>query len=305
MGSEIIRVRRVEETNTLDVVAYEKDTGRGLRDSAPIIHLDGEPVSDDAAIFFARFKEEAGGVVVSTSAPRAMFVFRYDPNAPGVPGVPKPQSGENPTSYDVKWDRALQEISGVAYYEIQERGGASDDLQANVVWRPLSFVRTSRAPSYYVGASLEFPGESPRPEGQFFSYRVRAVSNAGVVSSWGVQTSPMATGGSFSILTGVSNYPNPFDSRKGGVEGHTTITYVLGEPAKVSITIYDLLGYVVKEFSESSTPPATGQKGPNFVEWDGTNGLGNKVSKGGYIARIKVVAPGGSKVAVRKIGVIH
>jgi len=39
--------------------------------------------------------------------------------------------------------------------------------------------------------------------------------------------------------------------------------------------------------------------------WDGRNDAGVQVSKGGYVARIKVKATGGSATAIRKIGVIH
>jgi hypothetical protein len=45
--------------------------------------------------------------------------------------------------------------------------------------------------------------------------------------------------------------------------------------------------------------------GPNFVIWDGHNGLGGIVSKGGYIVRVKAASPKGSKVIMRKVGVIH
>jgi hypothetical protein len=166
----------------------------------------------------------------------------------------------------------------------------------------MGFV-SARAPSYFVG-SPTFPGETPRPKGQFFSYRVRGMSGAGVSSQWAVLTSPILTGLTSSVLSGVSNYPNPFDPRKGGVAGKTVITYILGQDSEVSITIYDLLGYVVREF-KFQTGGEGGRAGSNFVEWDGTNGLGNKVSKGGYLARIKVNSPGGSSSVIRKIGVIH
>ena len=35
------------------------------------------------------------------------------------------------------------------------------------------------------------------------------------------------------------------------------------------------------------------------------NDAGISVSKGGYVARIKVKSPGGAATAIRKIGVIH
>ena len=112
------------------------------------------------------------------------------------------------------------------------------------------------------------------------------------------------TGINASILTGVSNYPNPFDSRKGGELGQTKITYTLNGDADTTITIYDALGYLVKTIS---CQPGTegGKTGMNFVPWTGRNDAGVLVSKGGYVARIKAKAPGGTTIAIRKIGVIH
>jgi hypothetical protein len=234
-----------------------------------------------------------------------MFVFRYDPNAPTVPGEPRPQVASGAaaqTTFEVKWDPSEQRVSGVAGYEIQERGGPADDLQANVVWRPLGFV-PGIAPSYFVG-SPAFPGETPRPRDQFFFYRARAMSNAGVFSSWSVLNTPVATGAAGEILSNVRNYPNPVDTRKSGPEGKTAITYMLESSAEVTITIYDLLGYVVREFSFSAGSEG-GKPGFNSVVWDGKNALGGFVSKGGYIVRVKASSSRGNKTILRKVGVIH
>jgi hypothetical protein len=304
-----MRLRRVlGSPNTLEVAPSETDSGRGLRGSSPIAHLGstlgGEPLSDDAAIFSARFVTVLASTEVVSSV-RSLFIFRFDPNAPTIPGVPKAQvaSGTNDqTTYEVKWDPSVQNVSGVAGYEIQERGGELTSLQANVVWRPMGFV-PARAPSYFVG-SAAFPGESARARDQFFFYRARAMSQAGIFSAWSVLDSPVNTGVLTSVLGNVRNYPNPFDPRKGGLDGKTAITYVLSDNAEVTITLYDLLGYVVKEFAFSSGAEG-GRPGPNAVTWDGRNDLGSFVSKGGYIARIKASNSKGSKVIIRKIGVIH
>ena len=279
-----------------------------MRGSSPINHLGsslgGEPVSDDAAIFSARFVSVSASTT-TTSAARPMFVFRFDPKTPTIPGIPRPQLAAGAlaqTSYEVKWDPSVQHVSGVAGYEVQERGGKPDDLQANVVWRPLGFV-PARTPSYFTGSSA-FPGETPRAKDQFFTYRARAMSNAMVFSEWSVLDTPVPTGVLSSVLSAVKNYPNPFDPRKGGVEGKTYIAYTLSDNAEVTITLYDLLGYMVKEFRITSGSEG-GRPGPNTVAWDGRNELGSYVSKGGYIARVKASSPKGSKVIIRKIGVIH
>ncbi|MEK7384184.1 MAG: FlgD immunoglobulin-like domain containing protein, partial [Elusimicrobiota bacterium] len=316
VGSEIMRIQRLSG-DTVSVVGQEGDpppaTGRGLRGSAPIQHLRGEPISDGAAILFARFIS-SGSVSVSTSQPRALFLFRPDPEVPSTPGEVKILEKGRP-AYPLGWTRSLQPNSGVMAYEMQERGGDSKDLQSLVVWRTLNIVNAGRKSALGVfdtGADNELygvgdpksPGETPRPFNQFYSYRVRAISAAGVLSDWSPLGTNALTGISNEIISGVSNYPNPFDSRKGGEFGRTQITYTLGADADVTITIYDALGYIVKTIS--AAPGSSGGKaGANFMPWDGRNAAGVFASKGGYIARIKVKAPGGSVSVIRKIGLIH
>jgi len=106
------------------------------------------------------------------------------------------------------------------------------------------------------------------------------------------------------LLSEVTNAPNPFDSRKGGLEGQTVISYQLKLDAKTSITIYDLLGNRVRSW-EALPGQIGGRKGHNEIPWDGTNDRGQKVSKGGYMAQIVVETPTTIVTAIRKIGVIH
>ncbi|MEK7742913.1 MAG: FlgD immunoglobulin-like domain containing protein, partial [Elusimicrobiota bacterium] len=158
--------------------------------------------------------------------------------------------------------------------------------------------------SYHVGNTSSSPAERKRESNQFLTYRVRSYNNAGLASAWSTESQAVATTLATTVVDNVSNYPNPFDTRKGGPEGKTVITYTLGADSDVQITIYDLLGYVVK--SIKLNPGEMGARvGPNFVEWDGRNGMGRLVSKGGYIARIKVGSGLGTATVIRKIGVIH
>lgn len=101
------------------------------------------------------------------------------------------------------------------------------------------------------------------------------------------------------VLEKLSNYPNPFDSRK----EETVITYQLLSDQPVRIRIVDLFGYVVKEFHFS--PGSNGARsGENMVRWDGRDESGQKVSKGGYICQVSVEGERPSS-GIRKIGVIH
>jgi flagellar hook assembly protein FlgD len=133
---------------------------------------------------------------------------------------------------------------------------------------------------------------------------VRAKNKAGSWSQWSEASEAAVTGLPAEVISQVSNYPNPFDTRKGGEEGKTHITYILNQDADVTITLYDLLGYKVMEMVFGKGQPG-GKQGPNDAEWQGKNELGDFVARGGYIAHIKAVGASGTKIAIRKIGVIH
>jgi len=74
----------------------------------------------------------------------------------------------------------------------------------------------------------------------------------------------------------LNNYPNPFNPE-------TTIQFILAEDARVSLTIYNLLGQKVITLTE-------GQKsaGLHTVVWDGRDESGHDVSSGVYIYSVRV-----------------
>jgi flagellar hook assembly protein FlgD len=102
------------------------------------------------------------------------------------------------------------------------------------------------------------------------------------------------------VIDQVVNYPNPFDARSES----TTIMYTLDGDARVSIEIYDLLGYNVKDM-ECGYGDRGGRKGINRIVWDGKNDCGQNVAKGGYVCRIRAEYQDAYACAIRKIGVIH
>ena len=71
------------------------------------------------------------------------------------------------------------------------------------------------------------------------------------------------------------NYPNPFNPT-------TQIRYDLPEDALVSISIYDVMGRMIK--SLSNTNQAAGY---HYIKWDATNDMGEAVSAGMYIYTIQ------------------
>jgi len=106
------------------------------------------------------------------------------------------------------------------------------------------------------------------------------------------------------IITDVSNAPNPFDSRKAGLEGKTRILYRLENDVPVRVTLYDLLGFRVRRWDFSAGQNG-GRAGQNDFLWDGTNESGQKVSKGGYLAQIEIETSETVVTVIRKIGLIH
>jgi len=101
-------------------------------------------------------------------------------------------------------------------------------------------------------------------------------------------------------LDSLTNYPNPFDSRKAS----TFIAYELESDADVFVRVYDLFGISVKKWQMLSGQEGA-RSGTNRLRWDGRNDRGNFVSAGGYICQV-IVESGSSRVqGIRKIGVIH
>jgi flagellar hook assembly protein FlgD len=76
----------------------------------------------------------------------------------------------------------------------------------------------------------------------------------------------------FSFIT---NYPNPFNPT-------TTLGYELPEDAMVNITIYDMMGRVVKTMVNKQQ-----NAGYKSVQWNATNDKGVPVSAGLYLYTIE------------------
>ncbi|MCS7151963.1 MAG: hypothetical protein NZ928_06225 [Endomicrobia bacterium] len=233
-----------------------------------------------------------------------LMIYRVDitpPSAPTKPVSDYDRLGREITEgvYTIEWSPAADAESGIMGYEIQER------VDTNPVWKTIRFVAGSRT-SFVIGNS-DTPDNKPREKGHFYYYRIRAKNYAGSYSPWSEISNGVCTGLPEQVISQVSNYPNPVDTRLGGEEGKTWIVYVLNQDAEVTITLYDLLGYKVQEWTFKPGQEG-GKRGANKVPpegWDGTNAAGQKVAKGGYIAQIKVKSSKGVITAIRKIGVVR
>ena len=73
----------------------------------------------------------------------------------------------------------------------------------------------------------------------------------------------------------------PYISPNGdGIKDSTMITYILSEPAAVSLAV------ISSEVSTIRSMPAPGNQGPNSAVWDGRDNLGAVVEDGNYILRL-------------------
>ncbi len=124
--------------------------------------------------------------------------------------------------------------------------------------------------------------------GKTYYYRVSAWDQTGHESEYSDELEVMATsvGEYTEEETGppmyrlFQNYPNPFNSS-------TVIWYYLPDvgyqPAEVEITIYNILGKVVRKLVSTRQYP-----GSHKVLWDGKDDLENEVASGIYFCRLKV-----------------
>ena len=75
------------------------------------------------------------------------------------------------------------------------------------------------------------------------------------------------------------NYPNPFNPE-------TWIPFRLAEDSKVTLTIYDMKGVVVRTIQVGQKPAAAYESKEKAVYWDGRNDFGEHVASGVYFYRL-------------------
>ena len=88
----------------------------------------------------------------------------------------------------------------------------------------------------------------------------------------------------------LTNFPNPFNPE-------TWIPYQLAKPAKVTLTIYDVRGRVVRTLVLGHQPAGIYWSRSKAAHWDERNQLGEKVATGIYFYTLKA----GDYMATRKL----
>ncbi|MFQ6675523.1 MAG: right-handed parallel beta-helix repeat-containing protein, partial [Fidelibacterota bacterium] len=124
-------------------------------------------------------------------------------------------------------------------------------------------------------ASLTFKPSSAGERTLLLNYRLRDFSGAVVETGQVTLDIKDLIPGSFALHP---NYPNPFNPV-------TRIRFEVPEPARVRMTIYDILGREVISLVDKSLKP-----GYYEVAWDGRDSQGNHASSGMYIYRFRAKA---------------
>jgi hypothetical protein len=96
------------------------------------------------------------------------------------------------------------------------------------------------------------------------------------IPEYNTDTGGLETPGTRTMLR--SSYPNPFNPT-------TTIEYSLARKGRVTITVYDIAGRLVKRLLTGELVEA----GDHQVHWDGTNENGVRVASGVYFCSMKTV----------------
>ena len=141
-------------------------------------------------------------------------------------------------------------------------------------------------------------GESGVQEVPSGLVRYGAVLNAEMVQKW-IDMAHAADDGSLLFQLGIANlerllgamlpdktallanYPNPFNPE-------TWIPYHLAHAADVTLTIYDIKGVIVRQFSLGYQPAGYYTNRTEAAYWDGRNNLGESVGSGVYFYQLQV-----------------
>ena len=182
--------------------------------------------------------------------------YSVDNIAPGIPL--NLQLVANPTTITATWSPSEDE--DFQYFELQRSSDASFSAGSMVSFEMVDTV--------YTDVTVDL--------GMEYYYRVAAFDYAGNSSGYSGIVSASALNVDLSNMVPDAfvvhqNYPNPFNPV-------TTLRYDLPTDAMVNITIYDMMGRVVKTM-------VNGKQNAGFksVRWNATNDLGDPVSAGLYM----------------------
>jgi hypothetical protein len=240
---------------------------------------------------------KAGSTLGFTSQAGGSAGVLVDTLIPTTPTAPNTTIGQ--TSVLLAWSPSTTGPSGLRGYLVEYRRGDSPEWFNAKTKQPTGAGASAvRAAGFAPAAGGTDPADlvmppfsaTNLPAGTLF-FRLSAVSNSSLISPAGPESRVLFGPVASAALSGVSAFPNPFDSRL----GPATIVYTVASASEVTIDLYSIYGRKVRSLS------AAALAGTNTTPWDGADSSGRKVSKGIYLAVIKA---GGAQTTYR-IGVIH
>ena len=199
-----------------------------------------------------------------------MMGYSLDNILPGVPRDVMATLTEN--TLELSWNENMDE--DFQYFIIEK--SYMDDIDGLGM---VEFIETTDA--FYVDQNYVSSEE--------YYYRIAAVDHAGNQSEFSeyVEVSALAIDDELTpnVFALHQNYPNPFNPT-------TQINYDLPTASIVQVTIYDVMGRVVRDLLSESQ-----DAGFHSLQWNATNNIGEVVSAGMYIYTIQA----GSHLSTKKM----
>jgi hypothetical protein len=174
------------------------------------------------------------------------------------------------------------------YQVVQRIDGTKDTIFGSGEWVPIDTGAVLNDSSIVFDVDLSFVPEGYEDNGLRYGLGIFTIMT---------YTPPKE------LISSLISYPNPFNP----LAEPTRISYVLKEKAKVTVSIYSLIGDLVwsgtyKEGQPGGMGSPTGHL--NEVVWDGYNDMGRMVGNGGYVVKITAETKGAKVTIKRKLGVL-
>ncbi len=288
----------VDSGYSVDNLSPCTPTGLAARSVEGDLLLEWDPNTEEDLLRYAVYKGDtedfipgAGNLIASPSVNRAIdtgwgseYEFYYKVSASDVHGnesgwaliTPGDVVATQLQSFSSTWSSGsivlTWTVSSIEDGTVFQVSRSEDDGET---WRMIDDAGINRDDMSFTFIDRELLG------GREYMYRVDISDNGEIrifFVSEGIHTPEIP-------LTLEQNYPNPFNPS-------TTITFYLPEGADVSLSVYDVLGRLVREL-ESGALGA----GWHSAAWDGIAASGKAAGSGAYFCRLKA----GKEIITRKM----
>ncbi len=212
---------------------------------------------------------------------RKIVIYRRTDNpAPAPPRMKNITTNPASGSIQINWHKNSE--ADIQYYDLYYSITVNDKPPADWTLLANNITGTSYT---HVGLT---PGGGPKK----VHYKIKAKDTAGQPSGFSnILTTPFVyqmekeRGSEALSFTLHQNFPNPFNPV-------TSITYVVPSASRVSLSVYNSLGQLVKELVNEDQESGTKQ-----VLWNGKDENGREAASGVYVYKLQI----GQQTAVRKM----